>query len=169
MVAVVVLIGLLGGLGYSLFRPWLPDRSTSAGLVAAGIGAGIMARPTELLNPESIDFEILSPRWLAVVLALMLIAGLGVVGGVLIDTFTQRWPSPALTVKGMAGVTPVVLLLGLGPGAVVVAALLAVKTMFPSGRLAPGRDLTRIGATLLLVAAAVGWLWTLVAAAQAVV
>ena len=162
-------IGLLGGLGYFLLRPWLPDRSAVAGLVAAGIGAGLLARPTDLLNPESIDFEILGPRWLAVALALLIVVGLGVLGGVLIDSFTQRWPSPAPTVTGVAGVTPLVLLLGLGPGAVVVAVALAARTVVRPGRPATGRDPTRVAAALVLVAGAVGWFWTLVAAAQAVV
>ena len=161
-------LGLLGGLAYFLVRRWLPDRSVTAGLVAAGIGAGVLARPTDLLNPESIDFEILEPRWLSVVLALLLIVGLGVVGGVLIDSFTQRWPPPALTFKGVAGLVPLVVLLGLGPGAVIVAAVLAVKTVVRPGRLSAGRDVTRIASALLIAAGAVGWLWTLIAAAQAV-
>lgn len=160
--------GLLGGLGYFLFRPWLPKRSVAAGLVAAGIGGGILARPTDLLNPESVDFEILGPRWLAVLMILLLIIGLGVVGGVLIDTFTERWPSPAPTMKGIAGITPLVVLLGLGPGALIVAAVLAIKTTIRPGRIVAGRDLTGVATALLLAAGAAGWLWTLFAAAQAV-
>ena len=140
-----------------------------AGLVAAGIGGGVLARPTDLLNPESVDFEILGPRWLAVLMALLLIVGLGVVGAVLVDTLTQRWPPPGPTVKGVAGMAPLVVLLALGPGAVVVAAILGVKTFVRAGQLTAGRGLARIATTLLLAAGAVGWSWTLVAAIQAAV
>lgn len=162
-------IGLLGGLGYFVLRQWLPDRSVVAGFLAAGIGGGVLARPTDLLNPESIDFEILGPRWLAVVLALLLIVGLGVVGAVLIDTFTRGWPSPGRTVKGVLGIAPLVVLIALGPGAVVVALILGVKTFVRPGRLAGGRDLTRLAATLLVAAGVIGWFWTLVAAVQAAI
>ena len=162
-------IGLLGGLGYYVFRSWLPNRSVTAGLVAAGVGAGIMARPTDLLNPESIDFEVLEPRWLAVVLALMVIVGLGVVGAVLIDTFTRHWPTPAPTANGIAGVAPLVVLLGLGPGAVLVAVVLGLKALVRPAQLTAGREVMRFGPALALVAGAAGWVWTLLAAAQAMV
>lgn len=111
-------IGLLGGVAYFLVRPWLPRRSVAAGVVAAGIGAGVLARPIDLLNPESVDFEILGPRWPAVAMALLLIVGLGVVGAVLIDTFTRSWPEPAATRKGVAGIAPLAVVLGFGPGRV---------------------------------------------------
>ena len=161
-------LGLLGGLGYFVARPWLPDRSVVAGLVAAGIGGGLLARPTDLLNPDSVDFEILRPRWLAVVMALLLVAGLGVLGAVLIDTLTERWPSPARSVKGVAGVAPLVVLLGLGPGAATVAIVLALTTAARAGRFAGG-TLTRIAPVLVRVAGLVGWSWTLIAAVQAAV
>ena len=162
-------IGLLGGIGYFLLRPWLPNRSVAAGLAAAGIGAGVLARPIDVLNPESVDFEILGPRWLAVAMALTLMVGLGVVGAVLIDTFTRRWPPPAPTVKGVAGMAPLLVLVGLGPGVLIVAAALAVKTVVRPGRFAADRDLTKAAGNLLLAAAVIGWSWTLVAAAQAVI
>ena len=162
-------VGLLGGMGYFLLRPWLPRRSMVAGLAAAGIGAGVLARPLDLLDPESVDFEILGPRWLAVGLAVLLIVGLGVLGAELIDTCTERWPSPAPTVKGVAGTAPLVLLFGLGPGAVIVAAVLAVRAAVRPDRLLAGRDPTRLVAGVVLAAAALGWLWTLAAAAQAAI
>lgn len=160
-------IGLLGGLGYFLLRRWLPRRSLPAGLVAAGIGAAALARPTDLLNPESIDFEILGPRWLAVVLALVLIAGLGSLGAVLIDSFTRQWPSPALTVKGVAGLAPLVVLAGLGPAALILLPVIAVRTMVrPGPQVADATDIARAIPALLLVAGSLGWLWTLATAAQ---
>ncbi len=160
-------LGVLGGLGYFLFRRWLPARSVPAGLVVAGIGAGILARPSDLLNPASIDFVILGPRWLAALLALALIAGLGAVGGVLIDTFVDRWPTPAFSLRGVAGLVPLAPLIGFGALGLILAPLVAAKTAIRPGRfIGETSPVARLLPSLFLVAGATGWLWTLTSAIQ---
>lgn len=159
--------GVLGGLGFFLFRRWLPSRSIPAGLIVAGIGAGVLARPTDLLNPDSIDFEILGPRWLAALLALALIAGLGALGAVLIDTFLKYWPTPALTLKGLAGLVPLLPLVGFGAGAIVLLPMIATKTAIRPGRLiSETSTIAKTLPLLLLAAGTIGWLWTLTSAIQ---
>ena len=61
----VLFVGLFGGLVslgmFVLLRRWLPERSVTAGLFAAGIGSGIFGRSSGLVNPDNPDFVILSP------------------------------------------------------------------------------------------------------------
>ena len=159
-------IGSLGALGLYAARAWLPRRSVVAGLVVAGIGAGLLARPTELLAPESVDFEILGPLWFAVLFALLLIVLLGSATTVLADRWVRRWPAPALSIQGVAGLVPLVPLIVLGPGVVVVPVLVACRTTWPES-VSGGRRATVIG-TGLLIAAAVGWAWTLAAGVEIV-
>jgi len=70
-----------------------------AGLLIAGVGgcffmrvvgADSLARPLDLLAPESIDFEILGPLWLAVGFAVGLIMLLGTATCVLADRWVQQ-------------------------------------------------------------------------------
>jgi hypothetical protein len=94
----VVFIGLFGGL-FSLavivvLRRWLPRRSLGAGLVVAGLGAGLLARPTGFVDPHNRDFLILSPAWLAVLLALALMVLHGLLLVVLVDRWSGRWVGP---------------------------------------------------------------------------
>lgn len=159
--------GVLGGVGYLLLRRWLPNRSIPAGLVVAGIGAGVLARPTDLLEPDSIDFEILGPRWLAALLALALIAGLGALGAVLVDTFVQRWPPPALSIRGLAGLGPLLPAAGFGPAGLILLLLIAVKTAVAPGRVIDERSaVANVLPVVVLVAGTAGWLWTLTSVIQ---
>ena len=111
-VGFVLFIGLFGGLVslglLVLLRRWLPDRSLLAGLFAAGIGAGIFARPTDLLNPDNRDFAILSPSWLAVTLGVGVIVLFGLTLAVMVDRWAPRWPRPTRSAKGVASALPLV-------------------------------------------------------------
>lgn len=94
----VAFIGLFGGL-FSLavivvLRRWLPRRSLAAGLVLAGLGSGLLARPTGFVDPDNRDFVILSPVWLAVLLALALMVLHGLLSVVLVDRWGGRWLGP---------------------------------------------------------------------------
>jgi hypothetical protein len=161
------LFGLLGGVGYYTTRRWLPDRSLPAGLVVAGIGGAVLIRPSGLLQPDSIDFEILGPRWLAALLGVLLIVGLGAVAGVLIDTFLPIWPRPSPTLKGLAGLVPLVLIVGVGPASLVVLTALTVGTILRPGARGPDRlRLDPIATLTLSAAGVVGWLWILVNAVE---
>ena len=162
--------GISGALALLVFRRFLPSHSWIAGLIVAGAIGGFLARPTDLLNPDSIDFKILGPRWFAAALGVALIAGLGIVGAELIDTFTNRWPQPALKSTGLAGLLPLLLLGLLGPGLLVVLPVLIVLALVRPGRfVAKSPTLMSAVSGILIMAGAVGWLWIMVAVTQIVV
>ncbi len=161
--------GILGGFAFYLLRRWLPARSIAGGLAVAGLGAGVLVRPTEFLDPESIDFEILGPVWFAALFALALIVMLGTVTATLIDSWTPRWPTPEVSPKGVAGLLPILMLGALGPGLVVLAPVVLVKAFVPKGRLvADGSTFATTIRLVLLGAAVVGWGWTFSAAVDIV-
>lgn len=161
--------GILGGLAFYLLRRWLPARSIVGGLVVAGLGAGVLVRPTEFLDPESIDFEILGPAWFAALFALVLIVLLGMVTAVLIDSWTPYWPSPAVSVRGIAGLLPILMLGALGPGLAVLAPVVLMKAFVPRGRLVAQGSRMAMTIRLVVIGAAVaGWGWTLSAAVEIV-
>lgn len=161
--------GMVGALAFLLFRRFLPSRSWIAGLVVAGVIGGFLARPSDLLNPDSIDFEILGPRWFAAGLGVALIGGLGIVGAELIDTLIRRWPAPAFSPIGLAGLVPLVLLGLLGPGLLVVLPVLVVAVVLQPGRFIAGSPrLAAVVSGSAVVAGAVGWLWIAGAAVQIV-
>jgi len=70
-VGFIVFIGLLGGIGaavaYLIFRSWLPAKAWSAGLVLAMLMIGTLG-VDDALSPNNHDFQILTPKWLAVAL-----------------------------------------------------------------------------------------------------
>ena len=61
IVGLGTLAGLLSLGLFTVLRRWMPTRSLVAGLVAAGVGGGVMARPSGLVDPDNHDFVILSP------------------------------------------------------------------------------------------------------------
>lgn len=159
--------GIFGGLGLLVFRRFLPSGSWVAGLIVAGAIGGFLARPSDLLNPDSIDFRILGPRWFAAALGVALIGGLGIVGAELIDTFTHRWPNPSLSLTGVAGLLPLLLLGLLGPGLLVVLPVLVVLAFARPGRfIADSSTLMNVLSGVVIVAGAVGWLWIMTAAVE---
>lgn len=68
----LIFVGLLGGiittLAYLVFRSWLPAKAWSSGLVSAVLLIGFFGVGSNALSPENRDFQILTPKWLAVVL-----------------------------------------------------------------------------------------------------
>ncbi|MEO6628513.1 MAG: hypothetical protein ABIP03_08065 [Aquihabitans sp.] len=170
-VFLVLFVGLVGGLAglalYSALRRWLPRRSVSAGLITVTIGAGLVARPTALLDPESPDFDILEPLWLAVPLILFLLATFGALGGVLIDRWAGQWPTPN-SVKGGLALLPVIPALVFGP----VGPLLVVVTLygvFAAPAIRRSRSLPsidRVGRIVTAIGTVAAWIWVLTAAGQ---
>lgn len=167
----VLFAGLLGGLAglllYAALRRWLPRRSVSAGLITVAIGTGLLARPTALLDPDNPDFDILEPLWLAVPLILFLLATFGALGGVLIDRWAVRWPTPD-SVKGGLALLPVVPALVLGPvGPLLVSATIYGVFAAPSiRRLRANRGIDCVGRIAVAMAAVAAGIWVLVAAGQ---
>jgi hypothetical protein len=164
----VVFIGLfagsVGAAAFALARPVLPRRGAVAGMMVAGLIGGLPARPSDLLNPESVDFQILGPTWFAALMLVNLVGLFGATAGVLIDTFTARWPTPSLSVRGLAGLLPLVVLVIPSP-----LLLAAAIIIWARGWERPGRGAGRVGrsvAVLLVVAATAGWVWIVIAAAE---
>ncbi len=67
----LIFVGLLGGIAaavsYLIFRSWLPAKAWSAGLVLAMLAIGTLG-VNDALSPNNHDFQILTPKWLAVAL-----------------------------------------------------------------------------------------------------
>jgi hypothetical protein len=120
--------GIIGGAMFTLLRRWLPERSIAAGSLGAAMGAGLLARPSGLLEPSSPDFAIVSPLWLAVLSALLVVGLFGLLLAVLADHWWATWPAPSRSIKGIASLVPLVPLLLFYIAGAVVAAAIALKT-----------------------------------------
>jgi hypothetical protein len=164
----VVFVGLfagsVGAAVFALVRRALPKRGAMAGLVIAGIVGGVLARPSDLLAPESIDFRILGPTWLAAIMVISLVALLGATSGALIDTFTAKWPAPSLSVRGIAGILPLIVLAL--PSPLIAGAIIIVGVRGWERPPRTSGTLGRAVGALLLLAGIAGWLWMLVAAVE---
>ena len=72
-IAFLLFVGVFGGLvsalGYLVVRRWLPRTAGRAGLVSGAILIGTIG-VLDPFSPDNVDFEILRPRWLAIVLVL---------------------------------------------------------------------------------------------------
>jgi hypothetical protein len=168
-IAVVVFVGLSGGaIGaalYGLLRRWLPARSLVAGLVAGGIGAGALARPSGLVDPDNHDFVVLDPSWLAVALCVGLIVTFALLGAVLMDRWAATWPLPRRSTAGIAGLLPLVPALVFPPAALGVVAAIGARAAWMS----TGRPMGRVERglrALVVVAGGAGAAWTLLAAGE---
>ena len=133
------------------------------------VGADSLARPLDLLAPESIDFEILGPLWLAVGFAVGLIMLLGTATCVLADRWVQQRPKPTCSVRGICGLLPFLPLILSGLVAVIVPVLIAGRTARPERQRIDATPKDQVFAAVLVVAAIAGWAWTLAAAAEIIV
>lgn len=171
----VFLVGVLGalagmtGLGlYVGLRRWLPSRSVVAGLCGAAIGAGVLARPSGLIDPENPDFRVLTPRPLAVVIVLAMVALFGLAFGPLVDRAAASWPRPSWSLRGVAGLLPFALLLVVPPVAIAVAVIVVLGSWLGPVPLRAGGP-SLLGTRLVLGFAAVGAVVVFVSAGQVLV
>jgi hypothetical protein len=174
-IALVVFVGVFGGvisLGlFVLLRRWLPKRSVLAGMVGAGIGGGLLARPVGLIDPGNRDFAILSPTWLAALCAITLVVVYGLLFAVLADRWAASWPKVDRTVKGITGVAPFAFLLAIAVVTVLPALIIAMIigfAVFIQPRLNPHSfdRVHLIGSRLAYLLGLVGGAWMLVSAIQ---
>jgi hypothetical protein len=173
-VFLVVVIGAGAGLvGLALFAPlrrWLPDRSVGAGLVGAAIGAGLLARPTNVLSSNNRDFELLGPVALAVVVCVALFALFGATFGVLVDRFAARWPRPGRSVARAASMLPIGILVLVPPVFAAVVLAVAIGVAAPKIRPSSAPALTAahrgVGRAVVLAAGGLGALSVGLSAAQ---
>jgi hypothetical protein len=166
----VLFIGGFGGLVslgiYVILRRWFPPRSLYAGLVAAGIGGGLFARLSGLVDPDNFDFVILSPTWFAVLFALALIVIYGLVFATLVDRWAVTWPRPSPSLKGIAALLPLVMILPLAGFAAIVFLAIA-SSVFVGPKLRESALLATtdtVGLGVVVVLGLVGAAWTLVGA-----
>lgn len=171
IVGLGTLAGLLSLGLFTVLRRWMPTRSLVAGLVAAGVGGGVMARPSGLVDPDNHDFVILSPAWLAVVMAVVLLLLFGTLLVVLVDSWSESWPAPERTLRGFFATLPVVaivLLSVLVPPfalAIVLAGLFSVYVR-PRVTWSSLDRLAVVGRPLVTALGVVGGAWVVVSAVQ---
>lgn len=173
--AFVIFIGLVGGLMslglFVLLRRWMPVRSVFAGLAAAGIGGGLLARPSGLIDPDNRDFRILSPTWLAIACAVAVIVLYGMLLVALVDRWATTWPPPGRSTAGVLSVLPGAVVFAVAAAAIIPALVIALLVM---GALLvrPRLDMTRmaraepIGRTFTVAAALIGAGWVAVSAIE---
>jgi MFS family permease len=168
----VLFVGGFGGmfalLIYAVVRRWLPDRSALAGLVGLALGAGLLAQPSGLLDPDNPDFGLLAPLWLAVLLCVGLLVLFGVVFGVLVDTWAASWPRPGRSLRGGAALLPFapLLLAPLALGLVAAGGLLATYLGSWYRGLRQVATIDAVGRAAVFLLASAGGAWTLVAAVE---
>lgn len=176
-VSFVLFMGLFGGMltvgAWVLLRRWLPNRSWMAGLILTGIGAGLLARPVGLIDPDNRDFLILSPVWLAVLIAGLILLLHGVTFAVLADRWANRWPTIERTWRGVLAAAPAVVVFGFGAALLIPAAIMAAEICYVAWRRPRSartqRWLSRTdlpGRWILAVAATLGTIWVGISAIQ---
>ena len=166
LVLLLSAVGVAGACGMVLLRDWLPARTIAAGAVCAGIGGGLLAVPSGLLDPANRDFRILSPTWLAVGLCLGLVVVGSLAVAVIADVVVPRWPRPSLTIRGVLGLAPLALCIA-PPFAVMGALILARSLLQRDVRAEITPNVAVRGA--LALAAILGTAWMAASAARILV
>jgi hypothetical protein len=149
LVMFAAVVGVVGGLVYLLVRMWLPARRRALlfGALTGLVGGAIVIRP------GGVDFTVLEPLSLAVVL----FVALPVAYGVAVSTLTERWLPHTRGTASKAWFAVLVLALLpfalLGPrGAPIL--LLVIGTAVAGERLMSARWTTWVGRTALVAIAA---------------
>ena len=107
LLLITTALGAVGGLMYLFGRQWVPARwrvAVSGAFFGAVIGAGV-------IKPDGVDFSLLSPLWLAVVMFVLIAVAFGLVVSLLVERLLARearqglgwWvylPLPALLLGG---------------------------------------------------------------------
>jgi len=156
LVFLTAIAGAVGGVAYLAVRAWLPERARPwlFGTLTGVVGGALVIRP------DGIDFTLLEPLWLAVVMFVALPASYGVAVSLLAERFLasdSAFTGPWAWVAGLVLLLP----LGLfGPAGVAVLAVI-VAALFLS------RSAPQIG--LLWTSAALAWIGRAGLAAVAVV
>jgi hypothetical protein len=165
-IGLVLFIGLFGGLVSGILfmgiRRWLRGPAWRAGLIMGALGLALIGRSVAL-DPDSIDFDLLSPRWLAVTLFVVLALFYGVVLVALIERLDRSYPMLAARPGAIAAHVPVLAAMLLPPVALVVvggAAIAVVATRVgPVTRTWQSVGVERAGQVLLTIVIALGLAW----------
>ena len=159
LLGIGTVVGAFGGLIYLGLREWLPRpwRALAFGLLGAAVGGAI------IIEPDGLDFTLIEPRLLAVLLFIALPASCGVLISVLAERFLRaplvsptgwRWLGLTLALIPLA----MVLFMGL-PGIVILILITAELSLNRSGRITRlwrSRAVTGLGRLALGSAIALG-------------
>jgi hypothetical protein len=143
-------------------RRWLRGPAWRAGLVVGALGLAVVGRAAAL-DPDSVDFDLLSPRWLAVLLFVLLALFYGIVLAAVIERLDRSYPTLAARPGAIAAHAPLLLFLLAPPVALVVAVGAFVAAFAP--RIGPiahhwqSVGIERIGHALLFIVVVLGLVW----------
>ena len=165
-IGLVIFIGLLGGLTggllYMSIRRWLRGPAWRAGGIVGVLGLAVVGRGAAL-EPDSVDFDLLSPRWLAVVLFVVLAPFFGIVLAAVIERLDRSYPSLAARPGAIVAHAPLLVFLLVPPLAVllVLGGLVAVFTprIRPLARRWQSVGVERGGQVLVSLITVVGLVW----------
>ena len=129
----LIFVGLGGGVisafGYLVIRPWLPARAGQAGLLFAVLAIGTLG-VGDAFSPDNVDFDILTPRWLAVVL----VVATGFLFGTTFTALAARFERVAQSKSRMGRWFYPLLALSLVPPLIVGTVLhVGIRSIAPSG------------------------------------
>jgi hypothetical protein len=161
----VLFAGALGALLGVLFvavRRWLPERAWFAGLVFGLVGIALV-RPLQLLDPGSIDFDIVRPLALAVPLLVAIPLFYGIVVASAVEGLDRRYPALARRPRAIAAYLPLLLPFfapPLGVGLLLLGAIaLGLRRLGPVARMVSGSAVMWIGRAAMALAALAGTAW----------
>lgn len=163
--------GMIGAFLFTILRRWLPTGSINAGVVSAGIGGGLIARPSGLLDPGNHDFVILSPAWLAVFTALTVIIVFGMSFAVLADRWAGRWPAIGRSPRGILALVPImamsaIAVAGVLPAIVLIITLGVAVFLRPHLPALTSDRVNRVGSRTALLLGSIGGAWMIVSSIQ---
>lgn len=156
LVFLTAIAGAVGGVAYLAVRAWLPERARPwlFGTLTGVVGGALVIRP------DGIDFTLLEPLWLAVVMFIALPASYGVAVSLLAERFLasdSAFNGPWAWVAGLVLLLPLGFFgpVGVAVLAVIVAAFFLSRSAPQMGSLWTSAPFAWIGRTGLLVVGAV--------------
>ena len=155
LVFLTAIAGAVGGVAYLAVRAWLPKRARPwlFGTLTGVVGGALVIRP------DGIDFTLLEPLWLAVVMFVALPASYGVAVSLLGERFlaSDSFNGPWASVAGLVLLLPLGLFgpAGVAVLAVIVAALFLSRSAPQMGSLLTSAPFAWIGRAGLLAVGAV--------------
>jgi hypothetical protein len=150
LILFVTAIGTAGGVFYLGVRGWIPKRhrALAMGLFGGAVGGAAV------IHPDGIDFVVLEPLWLAIVMFIALPALYGVAMSALCEALTARAEGGKETQAWVGAILPLLAALVLGPIGLLVIAVLGlgwvINRQVSLARLWRSQPVTWLGRTALV-------------------